>query len=164
VKITKRRFALIPLAAALTLLLGAGCRAASESPQPGSLTGRVWARADSTGLPGVMLIFLGDGTLVMDSCWETYRLARWQRESDSTLRWQEDAADIRATIRTLTDSVLVLALHLRDGSETQRYIAAPVPYLCPDMKKGLAGGTACSSSCNGSSARCLEHRDRGRQT
>jgi uncharacterized membrane protein len=121
-------------------MLTAGVRG-RPAQQFGSLTGRVWARADSTGLPGVMLIFLDDGTLVMDSCWETYRLARWQRESDSTLRWQEDAADIRATIRSVTDSELVLAVHLRDGSETQRYTAAPVPYLCPDMKKGLASDT-----------------------
>jgi hypothetical protein len=92
-------------------------------------------RSDSTGMPGVMLIFLSDSTLVMDSCWETYRLAPWQMESDSTLRWQEDAADIRATIRSLSDRELVLLVSLRDGNEEQHYTAAPAPYLCPDMKR-----------------------------
>lgn len=110
--------------------------APASAPSPASkLTDRVWMRADSTGLPGVMRIFLSDGTLVMDSCWETYRLSRWQKESDSTLRWQEDAATIRATIRSLSDAELVLVVSLRNGSDTQRYQPAPVPYLCPDMKR-----------------------------
>ncbi|MGH2400518.1 MAG: hypothetical protein ACRDF6_11815 [bacterium] len=130
-------------ALALALLLGAGCRRGSESADagrrqsaaPGSLADRVWVRSDSTGLPGVMQIFLSDSTLVMDSCWETYRLARWQMESDTTLRWQEDGADIRATIRSLNDKELVLLVRLRDGSQEQHYTAASVPYLCPDMKR-----------------------------
>jgi hypothetical protein len=100
-----------------------------------SLADRVWVRSDSTGLPGVMRIFLSDSTLVMDSCWETYRLARWQLESDSTLRWREDAADIRATIRSLHDKELVLLVSLRNGSEEQHYTASPIPYVCPDMKR-----------------------------
>jgi hypothetical protein len=131
-------------ALALALVLGAGCRGGSDSagdrtrtgdPAAGALTDRVWMRSDSTGLPGVTRTFLSDNTLVMDSCWETYRLARWQMESDSTLRWQEDAAEIRATIRSLDDRELVLLVTLRDGSEEQHYTAAAVPYVCPDMKR-----------------------------
>jgi hypothetical protein len=126
-------------ALALSLVLGgcrsgpelAGTRASVDSP----LADRVWVRSDSTGLPGVMRIFLSDSTLVMDSCWETYRLARWRMENDSTLRWQEDAADIRATIRSLHDKELVLVVSLRSGSEEQHYTATPVPYDCPDMKR-----------------------------
>ena len=129
---------------ALALLLGAGCRGGSDSASahvPGdgtpavALTDRVWVRSDSTGLPGVMLIFLSDSTLLMDSCWETYRLARWRMESDSVLRWQEDSAEIGATIRALEDSALVLLVSLRDGSAEQHYTAAAVPYVCPDMKR-----------------------------
>ena len=126
----------------LSFLLGAGCRSGSESDSPpaapgaaSSLADRVWVRSDSTGLPGVMRVFLSDSTLVIDSCWETYRLARWQMESDSTLRWQEDASDIRATIRSLHDKELVLLVSLRNGSEEQHYTAAPVPYVCPDLKR-----------------------------
>ena len=129
---------------ALALLLGTGCRGGSASagahvPSDGTpavaLTDRVWVRSDSTGLPGVMLIFLSDRTLLMDSCWETYRLARWRMESDSVLRWQEDSAEIGATIRALEDSALVLLVSLRDGSAEQHYTAAAVPYVCPDMKR-----------------------------
>ena len=141
-------------AVALALLLDTGCRRDSEpvradsrpdSPPAssagrsgplGPLVDRVWMRSDSTGLPGVMRIFLSDSTLVMDSCWETYRLARWRMESDSALRWQEDATDISATIRSLSDKELVLVVNLREGQgEEQRYAAAPVPFLCPDMKR-----------------------------
>lgn len=150
------RVAWSALASALSLLLGAGCRSGSESAgahrpidnppatpaaparqsaAASSLVDRVWVRSDSTGLPGVMRIFLRDSTLVMDSCWETYRLARWQLESDTTLRWQEDASDIRATIRSLHDEELILFLSLRNGGEVQHYTAAPVPYVCPDMKR-----------------------------
>jgi hypothetical protein len=119
---------------ALALLLGVGCssgsesagaRAPSESPtasavparQPvgaSSLVNRLWVRSDSTGLP--------------------YRLARWQLESDTTLRWREDAADIRATIRSLRDKELILLVSLRDGSDEQHYTEATVPYVCPDMR------------------------------
>lgn len=138
----------MPIRVVLSISLIAGCRNSSESDKPSapdvpalaaaagsSLVDRVWVRSDSTGLPGVMRIFLSDSTLVMDSCWETYRLARWQWESDSTLRWQEDAADIQATIRSLQNQELVLVLSLRNGSEEQHYTAAPVPFVCPDMKR-----------------------------
>jgi hypothetical protein len=56
-------------------------------------------------------------------------------ESDTALRWREDAADIRATIRSLHDKELVLVVGLRDGSDEQHYTAATVPYLCPDMRR-----------------------------
>jgi uncharacterized membrane protein len=84
-----------------------------------------------------MQIFLSDSTLVMDSCWETYRLARWQMESDTTLRWKEDAAELRATIRSLNGKELVLLVHLRDGNQEQHFTTASVPYLCPDMKRSV---------------------------
>ena len=71
---------------ALAFSLGA-CRSEPEfagvrqSTAASLLVGRVWVRSDSTGLPGVMRVFLSDSTLIMDSCWETYRLARWQISS-----------------------------------------------------------------------------------
>lgn len=121
---------------ALAVLLGVGCRVGTYANPPADrLTDRVWVRTDPSGLPGVMRIFLSDGTLLMDSCWETYRLARWQRESDTAIRWREDAADLRAAIRALDDSALVLAVSLRGGEEEQHYTAAPIPYVCPDMPR-----------------------------
>src|SRR5262249_6373263 len=92
------------------LLLGAGCRSgpappdadgklepkpgdpapASSPASPVSLTNRIWIRAGESDLPGIMRLFLTDGTLVMDSCWETYRLAKWRMDPDQTLVWNED--------------------------------------------------------------------------
>ena len=120
-----------------------GCR--SGGTQPPGTTGtpgptavfvdHVWARSDSTGLPGVMHIFLSDGTLVMDSCWETYQLATWRAESDSTVVWQEGSAEIRATILELDRAKLVLRLALASGTLDEHYQAASAPYICPDMRR-----------------------------
>ena len=45
--------------------------------QPG-FVGKVWVSPDASAPRGTLRIFLSDGTLVIDSCWETYRLARWE--------------------------------------------------------------------------------------
>jgi hypothetical protein len=91
--------------------------------------------SNPAGLPGVMRIFLSDGTLVMDSCWETYRLEKWRWESDSTIAWREDTAEIRATIVELAADDLVLRLALADGNREEHFRVAQVPYLCPEMKR-----------------------------
>jgi hypothetical protein len=99
------------------------------------LLNRVWVRADETGLPGPMQIFLADGTLVSDSCWETYRLSNWQQVSDTAISWDEDGTTINADIATLSDDELVLRLNLIGGEvEEQRFVPATVPYVCPDME------------------------------
>lgn len=104
----------------------------SENP----LLNKVWVRADADeNLPGPMQIFLGDGTLVTDSCWETYRLSKWQQVSDTAISWDEDGMTINADIAELTESELVLNLKLGSDVQEQRYIIATVPYLCPDMIK-----------------------------
>jgi len=100
------------------------------------LTDRVWTRADDQGLPGVMKIFLSDGTLVQDSCWETHRLDKWELTSDTALKWNEDGMDINADIVSLSDAELVLSLKLGADAQEEKYVAATVPYLCPDMPKG----------------------------
>jgi hypothetical protein len=82
-----------------------------------------------------MLIFLSDGTLVQDSCWETYRLSRWRGDAFDALRWQEDTAEIEAAVVKLTDSELTLLLELADGPRRTDYIAATVPYVCPDQPR-----------------------------
>lgn len=110
---------------------------AGEAEAPGNpLLNKVWVRADSDdSLPGPMQIFLGDGTLVSDSCWETYRLSRWQQVSDSSISWDEDGMTINADITELTETELVLNLKLVGEVQEQRYVTATVPYLCPDMVK-----------------------------
>ncbi len=96
------------------------------------LVDRVWTKADGD-LPGVMRIFLSDGTLVQDSCWETHRLSQWQLTSDSALSWNEDGREISADILSLSDAELVLSLNLVGGAIEETYVAATTPYLCPDM-------------------------------
>lgn len=109
--------------------------AAGSETTSNPLLNRVWVRADDTGLPGPMQIFLADGTLVSDSCWETYRLSNWQQVSNTAISWEEDGVTINADIAALSDSELVLRLNLVGGQiEEQRYIPATVPYVCPDVE------------------------------
>jgi len=101
------------------------------------LTNKVWVKAgDDATLPGVIKIFLSDGTLVQDSCWETHRLSPWQMTDAKSLSWNEDGMDIKADIVTLTADELVLSLKLKGGDVEEHYKPAPTPSVCPDMPKG----------------------------
>jgi hypothetical protein len=100
------------------------------------LTNRVWVRAGDDQLPGIIKIFLSDGTLVQDSCWETHRLSAWQQPAAGQLSWSEDGVEIKADIVTLTADELVLSLRLKGGDVEERYQPAAVPSVCPDMPKG----------------------------
>jgi hypothetical protein len=102
------------------------------TPTP-SFTDRVWLRADAGSAPGAMQVYLSDGTLISDSCFETYRLSSWRLE-DEELVWSEDGIDIRAHLSVDADA-LVLRVMLRGGEEEQRFTAATVPYVCPDMPR-----------------------------
>ena len=132
-----------PVVMLLAAVVLCGCqRATTETPartEPAGpnplLVDRVWASADSTGLPGDMRIFLSDGTLVMDSCWETYQLAQWRMVSDSVVSWQEGTTEIRAAVLELTPQTLALRLDLVAESRIERYTPASVPFLCPDMPR-----------------------------
>ncbi len=99
------------------------------------LTDRVWVKAGEDQLPGVIKIFLSDGTLVQDSCWETHRLSAWQRSGEHAVTWNEDGMDIEADIVTLNTEELVLLLRLRGGDVEEHYVPAEVPYVCPDIPK-----------------------------
>ena len=89
-------------------------QASDAKDEPASdLTNRVWVKAgDDAALPGVIKVFLSDGTLVQDSCWETHRLSPWQMTDAKSLTWNEDGMDIKADIVTLTADELVLLLIL----------------------------------------------------
>jgi hypothetical protein len=128
--------------ASLPLLLLCACtapqrgslppRAASRPPE---LVGKVWMSTDTSAAPGTLRIFLPDGTLVMDSCWETYRLARWRAIDDRRIEWMEDTARIQAQIIELTDERLQLRLQLVGEVKEQTYRPAQVPTVCPDMPR-----------------------------
>lgn len=108
----------------------------SPTASPGAaIVNHVWVRSDSTGLPGVTRTFLSDGTLMMDSCWETFQLVPWHFQSDSVVVWEEGTAEVRATITAPIGVTMTLRLDLPDGSQEQHYRRAPVPYLCPDMPR-----------------------------
>jgi hypothetical protein len=107
---------------------------ASPGARPAQLTNRIWIGAVGNP-PGAMLIFLSDGTLVQDSCWETYRLSRWRALGGDALQWEEDTVEIDATIVALDGAELTLRLDLPDGALEQAYVAATVPYVCPDMPR-----------------------------
>src|SRR5690554_5448727 len=99
-----------------------------------SLTERLWQRTDHPDLPGAMVLFLSDGTMLRDSCWETYRIDQWRMTGEDTLSFDEDTMTIDATIVTLDEASLVLELALVGGETvTHTYEPAPVPYLCPSM-------------------------------
>ena len=102
-----------------------------------SLADKVWVRTEEGQPLGAMAIFLSDGTLVQDSCWETHRLSAWQMVGDKSVSWSEDGVEIAADIKTLTPGELVLTLKLRGGAtEDQHFAPATVPYVCKDMPKG----------------------------
>lgn len=129
------------LAAALTALLALPAAAQDEegftsAPIIGiSLTDKVWVRSDDTGLPGMMQLFLSDGTLLSTSCWEGYRLSSWHMLSDTGITWEEDGMAITAEIEELNEVELILALDLMGEVAVQTFRAAPVPYVCPDMPR-----------------------------
>jgi hypothetical protein len=109
----------------------------SKDGEGTDLTNKVWVKAgDEAALPGVIKIFLSDGTLVQDSCWETHRLSPWQMTDARSLTWNEDGMDIKADIVTLTADELVLSLKLKGGDVEEHYKPAAVPSVCPDMPKG----------------------------
>lgn len=131
----------LPLALSAALVLSTLPAAAQEditfAPMIGdSLTERFWVQPqEESGLPGSMILFLSEGTMLQDSCWETYRLSNWQMTGDDSLSWVEDTMTIEADIVELNEAELILALHLGDETVEKRYTVAPVPYVCPDMPR-----------------------------
>lgn len=114
----------------------AGAEKASAAAGASLLENTVWAQApESGGPPGAFKIFLSGGTLITDSCWETYRLSEWRRTGDGAVAWTEDTAEIEATIVSLTQNELVLELQLVGGAERKTYAPAAAPFVCPDMPR-----------------------------
>lgn len=93
---------LVYAAAVVACVLAAACRSPSAdrqarpaSPAAPSFVGTIWISTDPSAAPGTLRIFLPDGTLLMDSCGETYRLARWQAIDERRIEWHEDTARTR---------------------------------------------------------------------
>jgi hypothetical protein len=91
--------------------------------------GKVWISSTPGHAVGSMLIFLPDRTLVMDSCYETYRLTKWGIAGEH-IRWLEDTIPIEAAVEMPRPNELVLRIAGR--KQEQSYFTASVPYTCPE--------------------------------
>jgi hypothetical protein len=89
---------------------------------------------DPSAAPGTLRIFLSDGTLVMDSCGEAYRLARWRAIDERRIEWQEDSARIEAEVTKASSEQLQLRMHMARELKEENYRLAPVPFVCPDVR------------------------------
>jgi hypothetical protein len=126
----------------LSVLLAFACTSDPGSslppgePRAPEFVGKVWVSTDASAAPGTLRIFLADGTLVMDSCFETYRLARWRSIDDRRIAWTEDTASIEAEITQLTRDDLRIRLQLAGGEvKEEAYRSALVPTVCPDAPR-----------------------------
>ena len=104
----------------------------SELPANGAFVGRAWI-STTPGRPlGTLLVFLPNRTLLMDSCFETYRISEWG-VAGGNIRWREDTIPIEASVSLPGPNELTL--HIVGQERAQTYIAASVPYVCPDMPR-----------------------------
>ena len=121
------------------LLLVAGC----TSPPPAApastdrLINKVWRiTSPPDRAPGSFYIFLSDGTLVMTSCVETYRLATWRADGVSRLMIAEDpGVQYPAEIRDVRDREAHLRLILKSEQVELTLTQADAPFVCPDMPR-----------------------------
>jgi hypothetical protein len=104
----------------------------SELPANGAFVDRAWV-STTPGRPlGTLLIFLPNKTLLMDSCFETYRISEWG-VAGKNIRWREDTIPIEASVSLPSPDELTL--HVVGQEQPQTYIAASVPYVCPEMPR-----------------------------
>ena len=128
--------------AVLGLATLAGCSYVPKVAMPGSgddmtrdlVVDRVWLDTGEDAPRGTLRSFLSDGTLVMTSCVEVYRLAPWRWIDGSRLVWEEDGRSIRGEIVLAGRDELVLAIELGDETVTRRFSAAQAPIVCPELR------------------------------
>ena len=107
----------------------------TESPTA-RLVNKVWKVTAPAGRArGSFYIFLSDGTLVMTSCVETYRLATWRSDAAGRIAIAEDeAVRYEAEILELQDRQARLRLGLRNEDVELSLQTADAPYVCPDLR------------------------------
>jgi hypothetical protein len=107
---------------------------ASDSDEPANpaFIGRVWRSTTRGGPLGSIIVFLPDRTLLMDSCFETYRVSKWGVAGER-IRWVEDTIPIEAEVITPSKDELTLRIAGLDREQT--YVAMTEPYTCPDMPR-----------------------------
>lgn len=117
----------------VSLLLSGGQQAPAGAPTADPLIGRAWTATHAGAAPGTVRVFLADGTLVMTSCVESYRLSRWSRVSPTRIAWEEDTVRIDADVVGPTADVLELRLLLKGDTRSETYTSAAVPFTCPSL-------------------------------
>ena len=120
--------------AGVAFALSLACSQACTRQQDDTIVGKTWLSTDASAPAGTIRVFLPDGTLLMDSCGETYRLARWTSIDATRIAGEEDGAPIEADVVQTAADVLELRLHLRSEVKVERYRLALVPYVCPDSR------------------------------
>jgi len=125
----------------LLSVLGLGaCATAPGAPDPAApsrLMNRVWRVDRPAGrAPGSFYVFLADGTLLMSSCVETYRLATWRVAGDDRLVVTEDPA-VSYGVRVLAVGEREARLRLELVRETVdlELRAATAPFVCPGLPR-----------------------------
>ena len=102
----------------------------------GPLVNTVWRITSANRAPGTLFVFLSNGTLVMTSCVEVYRLATWRAETTDRLTIVEDiAVQYTADIRALSQDSLSLRLNLKTEQVDLTLEAAKAPFVCPDLPR-----------------------------
>lgn len=94
--------------------------------------GRIWVSTTPGHSRGTLMIFLQDRSLLMDSCFETYRISKWGAEGDR-IRWIEDTIPIEGVISMPNENELRLQIAGQD--RVQSFVVATVPTVCPDMPR-----------------------------
>ena len=109
-----------------------GAAPGNDEPANPAFIGRIW-RSSMPGKPlGTIMIFLPDRMLLMDSCFETFRVSKWGVAGDH-IRWLEDTVPIEAEVVMPSKDELTLRIVGLDREQT--YVAMTDPYTCPDMPR-----------------------------
>ena len=102
----------------------------------GPLVNTIWRVTSANRAPGTLFVFLSNGTLMMTSCVEVYRLATWQAETTDRLTIVEDiAVQYTADIQALNQNHLSLRLNLKTEQVDLTLEAAKAPFVCPDLPR-----------------------------
>jgi len=109
-----------------------GAAPGNDEPANPAFIGRIWRSSTSGNALGTILIFLPDRTMLMDSCFETFRVTQWG-VAGNHIRWLEDTIPIEAEVITPSPNELTLRIPGRDRDQT--YVAMTDPWTCPDMPK-----------------------------
>jgi hypothetical protein len=106
------------------------------------LIGKVWTltKSPSEPPPGSIYVFFANGTLLEDSCVETYRIATWTQDprAPHTLHVTEDHHPaFTATILQLTPNLLLLRQRFVRSHESREITLTSVPgeASCPELPK-----------------------------